>query len=94
MESSLLKTTTDVAPGMIEAGLNGARLMNSAEARAEREAMIPLGRLGKPEDIASLAVFLASDQAAYISGAVILASGGWRGDSETLKRRGSLASRV
>lgn len=80
-----------IAPGMIEAGLNGARLMNSAEARAEREAMIPLGRLGKPRDIASLAVFLASDQAAYISGAVILASGGWRGDSETLKRRGSLA---
>ncbi len=79
-----------IAPGMIEAGRNGARLLNSPEARAEREAMIPLGRLGKPQDIASLAAFLASDAASYISGAVILASGGWRGDSETLKRRGPL----
>jgi NAD(P)-dependent dehydrogenase (short-subunit alcohol dehydrogenase family) len=79
-----------IAPGMIEAGKNGARLMNSPQARAEREAMIPAGRLGKPGDIAALAVFLASDAAAYISGAVVLASGGWRGDSETLKRRGAL----
>jgi NAD(P)-dependent dehydrogenase (short-subunit alcohol dehydrogenase family) len=77
-----------IAPGIIEAGRNGARLLTSPAARAEREAMIPLGRLGVPDEMASLAAFLVSDAAAYVSGAVIPASGGWRGDSETLARRG------
>ena len=40
------------------------------------EAVTPLGRIGKPGDIASLAVFLASDDAAYINGAAIVADGG------------------
>lgn len=39
---------------------------------------IPVGRLGKPEEIASLALFLASDQAGYITGEAIVASGGYR----------------
>lgn len=38
---------------------------------------IPKGRLGTPEDIANLAVFLASDEADYISGASIVIDGGW-----------------
>lgn len=38
---------------------------------------IPVGRFGKPEDIANLAVFLASDLAGYITGEVIVASGGY-----------------
>ena len=37
---------------------------------------IPLGRLGKPEEIAALAAFLASDAAAFITGAVIDINGG------------------
>ena len=37
---------------------------------------IPMGRLGKPEEIASLAVYLASDMAAFITGAVFSANGG------------------
>jgi 3-oxoacyl-[acyl-carrier protein] reductase len=40
------------------------------------EDKVPLGRLGKPEDIANTFAFLASDEAAYISGAVIEVSGG------------------
>ena len=70
----------EVAPGIIVAGRNGGRLVNSAVARAEREALVPLGRLGVPEDVASVILFLVSDAAAYVSGATILASGGWRGD--------------
>jgi NAD(P)-dependent dehydrogenase (short-subunit alcohol dehydrogenase family) len=77
-----------IAPGIIEAGRNGARLLTSPEARAAREAMIPLGRLGVPSEIAALAAFLVSDAASYVSGAVVAASGGWRGDNETLVRRG------
>jgi len=38
---------------------------------------IPKGRLGQPEDIANLAVFLASDESDYISGAAIVIDGGW-----------------
>ncbi|NLF21750.1 MAG: SDR family oxidoreductase, partial [Lentisphaerae bacterium] len=36
----------------------------------------PLGRLGTPEEVAALAVFLASDESAYINGAIIRADGG------------------
>ena len=38
---------------------------------------IPKGRLGQPEDIANLAVFLASDESDYITGAAIVIDGGW-----------------
>jgi NAD(P)-dependent dehydrogenase (short-subunit alcohol dehydrogenase family) len=38
---------------------------------------IPKGRLGQPEDIANLAIFLASEEADYISGAAIVIDGGW-----------------
>jgi len=38
---------------------------------------IPKGRLGQPEDIANLAVFLASEESDYISGAAIIIDGGW-----------------
>jgi flavin-dependent dehydrogenase len=46
-----------------------------AEALVRR---IPVGRLGTPEEIASLAVYLASEQAGYITGEAIVASGGYR----------------
>ena len=46
------------------------------ERRAAMEAVTPLGRIGRPTDIASIAVFLASDDAAYINGAAIVADGG------------------
>lgn len=70
----------EIAPGVIAAGLNGGRLLTSPQARRDREAMVPLGRLGTPEDVASVALFLASDAAAYVSGATIATAGGWRGD--------------
>jgi NAD(P)-dependent dehydrogenase (short-subunit alcohol dehydrogenase family) len=40
-------------------------------------ARIPLGRQGAPEDVADVAVFLASDEARYITGETIVADGGW-----------------
>lgn len=78
----------EIAPGIIAAGRNGGRLLVSADARAQREALIPLGRLGTPDDIAAIALFLASDAAAYVSGATIVASGGWRGDMSPAPRFG------
>ena len=41
-------------------------------------AMTPLGRIGQPSDIAPIAVFLASDEASWLTGEIILASGGLR----------------
>ena len=41
-------------------------------------AQTPLGRLGKPDDIASVAVFLASDDAKWLTGELILTGGGLR----------------
>ncbi|MDI6753260.1 MAG: SDR family NAD(P)-dependent oxidoreductase [Thermodesulfobacteriota bacterium] len=67
-----------VAPGVI---LSGERIEKKWRKRAdaERQEMlkaIPLGRLGKPEEVAPVAVFLASDDASYITGAVIDVNGG------------------
>ncbi len=37
----------------------------------------PMGRMGEPEEVAKVAVFLASDYASYITGATLFVSGGW-----------------
>jgi NAD(P)-dependent dehydrogenase (short-subunit alcohol dehydrogenase family) len=44
--------------------------------RAENQSTIPLGRFGQPQDIAAAAVFLLSDEAAYITGANLVVDGG------------------
>jgi NAD(P)-dependent dehydrogenase (short-subunit alcohol dehydrogenase family) len=50
--------------------------ITEAEALRRQESRIPLGRLARPEEIAAVAVFLASDKASYITGAVIPMDGG------------------
>jgi 3-oxoacyl-[acyl-carrier protein] reductase len=62
-----------VAPGFIETEMTDAM---TPEARAALNGIIPLERLGKPGDIASMVVFLASDYAAYITGQVMVVDGG------------------
>jgi dehydrogenase/reductase SDR family member 4 len=64
-----------IAPGLIKTDF--ARALWEDEARrAERIADTPLRRLGEPRDIAGIAVFLASDAAAFITGQCIVADGG------------------
>ena len=48
----------------------------SDEQRAEIRAMVPLGRPGTPEEIATLATFLLSDDASYLTGSIVVAGGG------------------
>ena len=44
---------------------------------AKRAAEIPLGRIGKPEEVAGVVAFLVSPDAAYITGETIIIAGGW-----------------
>jgi 3-oxoacyl-[acyl-carrier protein] reductase len=62
-----------VAPGFIETDMTAA--IND-EARKFLFTQIPLERLGKPDDIASLVTFLASEQSSYITGQVFVVDGG------------------
>ena len=50
---------------------------NKEETRAQLRARQPIGRLGRPEEIASMVRYLASDEAAFISGATFSIDGGW-----------------
>ena len=62
-----------IAPGFIETAMTAAL---SDEIREEWKKKIPLRRGGKPEDIADVATFLASDLASYVTGQVIQVDGG------------------
>ncbi len=66
-------TVNAIAPGFIEAGLTGDLRPNLVAQYLEQ---VPLGRAGKPEEVASAVVFLASDDAAYITGQVVNVDGG------------------
>lgn len=64
-----------IEPGMILTPMN-ARAQQDDTYRQTLEKNIPLGRAGKPEEVADLALFLASDRARYITGARIVIDGG------------------
>lgn len=66
-------TCNAVAPGFIETDMTAAMPARAVEAV---QAAIPLGRMGKPEDVAKLVAFLASDSASYITGEVVKVDGG------------------
>ncbi|MBM3521802.1 MAG: SDR family oxidoreductase [Alphaproteobacteria bacterium] len=68
-------TVNLVAPGTIETDFNRAAL-GEPEYRRQKTAFIPAGRLGTPVDVAAAVVFLASDQAGYITGTTITVDGG------------------
>ena len=50
--------------------------ITEAEALKRNEERVPLGRLAKPEEVAAVVVFLASEQASYVTGAIIPMDGG------------------
>jgi 3-oxoacyl-[acyl-carrier protein] reductase len=62
-----------VAPGFI---LTDMVMKMPPDVLAEMEKHTPLGRLGRPEDVANVYLFLAGDEASYIHGAVISIDGG------------------
>ena len=67
-----------INPGMVETdGTHSAGIAES-EMRKQVEAQTPLGRIGKPQDIAGAAVFLASRDSSWITGETLVISGGNR----------------
>ena len=66
-------TVNAVAPGFIDTPMTNVL---SDKVKEELKARIPLGRLGVPRDVAASIVFLASDEAAYITGHVLDVNGG------------------
>jgi NAD(P)-dependent dehydrogenase (short-subunit alcohol dehydrogenase family) len=68
-------TVNLIAPGTIETDLNRAFLAQPGN-RAAKLGLIPMDRIGRPEDVAGAAVFLASEAAAYVTGSTIVVDGG------------------
>jgi NAD(P)-dependent dehydrogenase (short-subunit alcohol dehydrogenase family) len=68
-----------ICPAIVETDLIGELFSKSEEGRQARNARLatlPLGRFGKPDDIAELAVFLASEESSWITGTAIPVDGG------------------
>jgi 3-oxoacyl-[acyl-carrier protein] reductase len=66
-------TVNVVAPGLIETEMTKSL---TDRAQTDWSAQIPVGRIGSPDDVAAAVCFLASDEAAYITGQVLAVNGG------------------
>ena len=67
-------TVNAIAPGAIETPMIGAV---TKELLSEIKLRVPLKRIGRPEEVSAAVVFLASDEASYITGATFYVDGGW-----------------
>ena len=70
-----------IVPGPIEGTEGMARLAPDEKVRGMVARSVPLGRLGRPEDIGNACLFLASPLGSYVSGAIIPVDGGWSQNS-------------
>lgn len=69
-----------ICPGRVETPFVSARLREYPDPKRAYEEMCatqPMGRMGRPEEIASAAVYLASDEAAFVTGTAFAIDGGW-----------------
>jgi len=67
-----------IAPGIFNTDIN-TRLFTNPEALARRQAMVPSGRLGEPDDIVGPMLFLASDMSRHVHGQTLVVDGGFVG---------------
>lgn len=64
-----------VCPGEIHTKMLEAGMKRSGRTKAELDALVPFGRIGKPEEVAALVAFLASDDAAFMCGSLVEITG-------------------
>lgn len=64
-----------VCPGEIHTPMLEAGVLRSGRTIADLDRMVPLGRIGKPEEVAALVAFLASDEAAFMCGSLVEITG-------------------
>lgn len=67
-----------VAPGVVDAGVSAQIFREVLERRHAMEAVIPLGAIGRPEQVADAVAFLLSDAAEYVTGSTLVVDGGIR----------------
>jgi NAD(P)-dependent dehydrogenase (short-subunit alcohol dehydrogenase family) len=65
-----------ICPGLIETPMS-AYALSDPEKRTRIQAQIPLGRIGRPADIAAAALFLASEESSYVTGEALIVDGGY-----------------
>ena len=71
-----------ICPGTVQSPSLDGRINANADPVAARAAFIarqPMGRLGEPEEVAAMAVYLASDESLFVTGTAMLIDGGWAG---------------
>jgi len=68
-------TVNNIAPGAIDTPMD-APLKQDPDLMKDLISEIPLGRMGKPEDVANMAIFLASDDSSYVTGSTLFVDGG------------------
>ncbi|MFT3723341.1 MAG: SDR family oxidoreductase [Hyphomonadaceae bacterium] len=69
-----------ICPGTVDSPSLAQRMRDTGDERAARAAFIarqPMGRIGRPEEIAALAVYLGSDESAFTTGSINVIDGGW-----------------
>ncbi|HEY6457373.1 MAG TPA: SDR family oxidoreductase [Steroidobacteraceae bacterium] len=65
-----------LSPGVTDTPILDSQSATRADLRKMYQSMVPIGRLARPEEIANAALFLASDQSSYVTGADLMADGG------------------
>ncbi len=66
-----------ICPGAVETAIGVGGVPSQAGMARAQKAMVTMPRIGKAEEIARVALFLASDEASYVNGATITVDGGW-----------------
>jgi glucose 1-dehydrogenase len=65
----------NIGPGAMNTPINAEKFKDPKQ-RADVEKMIPMGYIGKPEEVANVAAWLASEQASYVTGITLFVDGG------------------